>query len=104
MIEAVLTFDLLPNSDLKAYQEWVAKLGSTMANQPGVVEFRANRNILGNPIGRSVTTFRSLEDWAKFTDGPWQQIAHEFRGFATNIRVELWGPSPLLKEPIRPAK
>ena len=94
-MEAVMTFDLLPNIDMKAYQEWVQKLGVTMANQPGLVEFRANRNILGNPMSRSVTTFQSLEDWAKFNQGPQQSMGIEFCKFATNLKVELWGRRPL---------
>lgn len=94
MIEAVLTFDLLPNVDMKAYQDWLTKLASSMAKESGIVEFRANRNVMGDPMSRAVTVFRSLEDWAKFTEGPWQTIGPEFRQFATHIRAELWGPSP----------
>jgi hypothetical protein len=67
-------------------------------------EFRANRNVLGSPQVRTVSTWRSLEDWARFNQGPWQSLQAELRGFATNIRVEIWGPSPILVEPIRPAK
>ena len=104
MIEAVMTFDLLPNIDMKAYQEWVDKVGVTMASQPGLVEFRANRNMLGNPMSRTVTTFQSLEDWAKFSQGPWQSIGFEFRKFATNLKVELWGSSPLMSQPVRPTQ
>jgi len=103
MIEAVMTFDLLPHIDMKAYEEWVEKLADAIENQPGIVEFRANRSILGSPMSRSVTTFRSLEDWAKFTEGPWHFLGPEFRRFATNIHIELWGPSPIVKEPVRPA-
>jgi len=104
MIESVITFDLMPNIDMKAFQEWVDKVGVTMATQPGMVEFRANRNILGNPMSRTVTTFQSLEDWARFNQGPWQSMVLEFRKFATNLKIELWGPSPIMKQTVRPAK
>lgn len=103
MIESVMTFDLLPNMDMKAYQDWVTKVGVTMANQPGLLEFRANRNMLGNPQSRTVTVFKTMEDWARFNQGPWQSIGLEFRRFAANIHVELWGPSPVMKETIQPA-
>lgn len=58
-----------------------------MSNQPGVVEFRASRNFMGGPLSRAVTIFRSLEDWAKFTEGPWQAIGAEFRQFAVTIKA-----------------
>jgi len=103
MIEAVMTFDLLPGIDMKSYQEWATKVSTTMASQPGMLEFRANRNMLGNPMSRTVTVFQTLEDWARFNQGPWQTIGLEFRRFATNFKVELWGPSPVLKETVRPA-
>lgn len=66
-----------------------------------MLEFRANRSMLGDPMARTVTVWRSLEDWAKFSEGPWQQIGLEFRGFASHLHVELWGPSPVVKETVR---
>ena len=104
MIECDLTYDMLPNVDTKGYLEWAKKVMGTMPKQPGMAEFRANRNVLGSPQVRTVSTWQSLEDWAKFNQGPWQSLQAELRGFATNIRVEIWGPSPILVEPIRPAK
>ncbi|EER61226.1 hypothetical protein AcdelDRAFT_1173 [Acidovorax delafieldii 2AN] len=101
MIESIMTFDLMPGIDMKAYQEWVSKVVDSLKNQPGMLEFRANRNMLGNPMSRTVTVWKSLEDWAIFSEGPWQQINMEFRRFATNFNVEIWGPSPIVKDAIR---
>ena len=58
-----------------------------MSNQPDIVEFRASRNVMGDPMSLAVTIFRSLEDWAKFTDVPWQAIGAEFRQFAVTIKA-----------------
>jgi hypothetical protein len=105
MIEKCMTYDLLPNVDMKAYQEWAKKVVGTMVKQPGMLEFRGNRNVLGSPLARTTAVWRSLEDWAKFAEGAeWRAIDAELRGFATNIKFEIWGPSPLLPEPVRPAK
>jgi heme-degrading monooxygenase HmoA len=104
MIECDMTYDLLPNVDTKAYLEWAKKTIGTMAKQPGMVEFRANRNILGNPQIRTVSVWRSLDDWAKFNQNVWQPLQAELRGHATNIDIRIWGPSPILAEPLRPAK
>ena len=105
MIESTMTYDLFPNVDMMAYQEWTKRGIAIMAKQPGMLEFRANRNVLGSPRVRTTTVFRSLEDWAKFADSDaWHSIEAEMQGFATNVQIELWGPSRLLPEPVRPAR
>jgi heme-degrading monooxygenase HmoA len=105
MIESNLRYDLLPNLDMKAYKEWVKKAVEVMAKQPGMIEFRANRNVLGSPQIRTSTTWRSLEDWAKYEQSnTWHLMQAELRGFATNVKIELWGPSPLVSEPVRSAR
>jgi hypothetical protein len=104
MIECDLTYDLLPNVDPKAYLEWAKETIGTLAKQPGMIEFPANRNVLGRPQIRTVTRWQSMDDRAKFNQGTWQPLQAELRGFSTNMKVELWGPSPALPEPFRPAK
>ncbi|HZX27917.1 MAG TPA: antibiotic biosynthesis monooxygenase [Telluria sp.] len=105
MIEADLSYDLLPGIDLKAYGEWVKRTVSAMMQAPGMIEFRAGRNILGAPQVRAATVWRSLEDWSRFTEGrDWQSIQAELQGYAAHVKVELWGPSPVLPEPMRPLK
>jgi hypothetical protein len=105
MIEANLSFDLLPNVDMKAYGEWVKKTVESVARQPGLVEFRANRNLVGAPQIRTVSVWQSLGDWAKFTEGnDWQSMLAEMHRFAINVKVDLWGTSPVMPEPVRPAR
>jgi len=105
MIEKILTWDVLPGVDLKAYGALSKKTAETIAKQPGMIEFRASRNLLGNPQVRVSVMWKSLEDWAKFAETDvWHSLEAECRTFATNIRVELWGPSPVMPEPLRPAK
>jgi len=105
MIEKNMTYDLLPGVDLKAYSAWAKRTVETMIKQPGVVEFRANRNVLGNPQVRVSVTWKSLVDWGRFAESDaWRSLEAELHGFATNVKVELWGPSPILAEPVRPAK
>jgi len=105
MIEKCLTWDVLPGVDMKAYVAWSRKTAETLAKQPGMIEFRASRNLLGNPQVRVSVTWKSLADWAKFAESDlWHSMEAECRTFATNIRMELWGPSPVMAEPLRPAK
>lgn len=102
MIEVTNSYDLQPGVNLESYAAWAKKSAQMMAQQPGLVELRANRNVLGTPQIRTTSCWISLVDWARFADGPWRTLEQELRTFAVNIKVEVWGPSPLLPTPIRP--
>jgi hypothetical protein len=105
MIENTMTYELRPNLDQQAYGEWAKKTIGVILQTFGVVEFRANRNLLGSPQVRATTVFQTLVDWSKFIDtDEWRTIEEELRAFATDILVEVWGPSPVLPEPVRPSK
>jgi heme-degrading monooxygenase HmoA len=99
------SWDYLPGMDKKAYAEFTKKAVASFMKAPGLIEFRANRNLLGSPHARATTVWRSLEDWAKFGQTKeWHEIEAELRTFVTNIHVELWGPAPLFPKPLRPGK
>lgn len=103
MIENNMTYELRPNLDQRAYGEWAKKAIGVILQAPGVVEFRAYRNLLGSPQVRSTTVMQTLADWAKFVDtDEWRTLEAELRAFATDIRIQVWGPSPVLPEPVRP--
>lgn len=104
MTEVNLIYDFVHGFDQQAYQEWAKKAIGTVLQSPGIIEFRAHRNILGFPYVRSTSVWKSLADWANFAESPeWQNIETELRGkFATNVKVEIWGPSPVVPEPLRP--
>ena len=104
MIEVNTSWEFLPNIDQQAYGEWATKTVGTILKAPGLVEFRAHRNILGTPQVRSTSAWKTLVDWANYTDSDeWRTLEDEVRAFVTNIRVEIWGPSPVLPEPVRPS-
>ena len=104
MIEVTLSYAILSNIELEAYGEWAKKALEGILQAPGLVEFRANRNLLGDPQVRSTTVWRSLADWAKYNESnEWRALEEEARGFISNIKVEIWGPSPIVPEPIRPS-
>jgi len=104
MVEAVTYYDLLPGIDRQAYAEWGKKTVDAIVQSPGVIEWRGNRNLLGSPQVRTTTVWQTLADWARFEEGTWPSFERELRAFATNIRTELWGPSPVISEPVRPKK
>ena len=105
MIEVNTTYDFLPGIDHHAYGERVQKAIGLLLQAPGFVELRAYRNILGSLQVRTSSVWQTLADWATFSQGTeWQAFEAEIRAFTTNIRTELWGPSPALPEPLRPGK
>ena len=104
-IEVHWCFDLLPGVDQKAFAEFVKDVIATCMKAPGLIEYRASRNVLGSPQGRATTVWQSLSDWAKFTESrEWAELEAKARTFQTNIHVEIWRPSPLVPKPLRPGQ
>jgi len=105
MIENCQTYDFLPGIDQQAYSEFAKKAIGAVLQAPGLVEFRAYRNMLGSPQVRLVTVWQTLEDWARFGESAaWQALEAEMRTFIVNNHTELWGPSPVVPEPLRPGR
>ena len=104
MTEVNLTYDFVPGFNQQTYQEWAKKAIGVVLQSPGLIEFRAHRNILGSPYVRTTTVWKTLIDWTNFAESSeWQKMETELRGaFATNVNVEIWGPSPVAPEPLRP--
>ncbi len=74
-----------------------------MLKAPGFVELRASRNLLGSPQVRAVFVWKTMEDFARFNESAeGREFDAEIRKFATNPKIEIWGPSPMVPEPIRP--
>jgi hypothetical protein len=104
MFEVHLIYDFAPGVDQAAYLEWAKRAIAAVMQSPGLVEFRAQRNVLGSPYIRSTTVWNGMADWTNFVESvTWQEIEAELRGrFAVNIKIEMWGPSPVVPEPLKP--
>ena len=103
VIEVNKTYDLLPGIDQQAYLAYGQRAMATMLKAPGIVEIRAYRSLLGSPQVRLTLVWQTLADWAAFAESAERQrLDAELFPFATNIGVELWGPSPATPEPLRP--
>lgn len=103
MIEVTFTYDFIPGYDEEAYTDLVRRATHIMSMADGFVEFRAHRNLIGNPHVRRTSVWSSVTDWALVAQQPeFQQINEEFRTFVTHLDVQLWGPSPLTPNPVKP--
>lgn len=103
MIEVHKTYDLLQSIDKQAYLEYSKRAISTILKTSGIVEIRANRGLLGSPQVCLITVWQTLPDWAKFAESSERQnLEFELLEFATNINIEIWGPSPVVPRPLRP--
>ena len=81
MIENTMTYELRPNLDQQAYGEWAKKTIGVILQAPGVVEFRANRNLLGSPE-HSAPSVRTLKifDITQVTTTKTLQFRHAVLG------------------------
>jgi heme-degrading monooxygenase HmoA len=103
MIEVSVTYDFRQDIDRLAYEAFVQRAVGAELQAPGFIEHRAHRNISGSPQVRVTHVWNSLADWANFADSvESRSIDAEFRTFATNIDLQIWGSSPVVSEPLRP--
>lgn len=102
MIEISQSYDLLPGADPSAYGAAAMKGVETFRQARGLVELRAQRNLLGSPLVRVTTVWNSLEDWARARQSAeFQAVDAALRPFIANLRIDIWAPSPLLPEVLR---
>ena len=104
MIEVHITYNLLPQSDPAAYSEWQRKAIIPVMKRKGFVELKAHRNMLSSPQILLITVWETLPDWARFAEsGYWGELLEELvTSIATNVDIRIWGPSPVVPEPLRP--
>jgi len=104
MVLYVMKWDILPDR-VEAYTEWTKSAIPRSLAVPGVVEFRAYRPATGASQVVVTYEFADLAAWAAFyAHEDIQRILDELRTFTANVITELWGPSPVVPEPIRPGK
>jgi heme-degrading monooxygenase HmoA len=106
MIEVCLLFNLYKDVNEDDYAAWAKKAIVPLLKSPGIVEFKAHRNILGTPQVRLTTTWNSLNDWARFAESSdWLRLMGELsKNFAADIEMTIWAPSPIAPGPLRPSK
>jgi len=72
---------------------------------PGLKEFCSYRPATGTHQIAAVSTFKDMVSCASWLEQPdTQKMMEELRQFCFNLSVDIWGPSPVIPEPMRPKK
>jgi len=91
--------------DYGAYLAFVNNAVERERHAEGFLELRAHRSIVGSRQVRVTHVWKSLADWAKFVDSAENRaLDAELRSFVENVEMQIWGPSPVMPEPVRPSE
>ncbi len=104
MVLYVGKYDIRPEK-AGEYVEWAKSAIARMSTIPGIVEFRAYRPATGSYQVVLTYEFADMKAWAAWNSNEdIQKLWDEARQYITNVSYELWGPSPVVPEPIRPGQ
>jgi len=106
MIEVAITYELLPDIDQNAYFLLFKKAVVPILQQPGIVEIRAMRSLSDPPGVLIMIGWESMADWNRFEFAKeWTTLIEELKkSFITNMKLQVWGPSPIAPELLKPPK
>jgi hypothetical protein len=106
MIEVHLSYEVLPGVDEQGYFEWLKKAIIPALKSQGMIEIRAQRSMRESRRVLVVGLWEKPADWTHFSQSEgWNLLISTLQStFAQNVRIEVWGPSPLIPTPLRPPK
>lgn len=86
-----------------AYASWAQSAIQRTLEAGGVTEFRGYRPASGSFQVVVTYQFADMAAWAAWHDAEEvQAVLAELHTLATGVTTELWGPSPIVPQPIRP--
>jgi len=102
MVLWMMKWEINPDK-LDEYTEWATGAIPTIIGAGGVVEFRAYRPITGSRRAVATVEFTDLATWqAWYENEAIQDAFADMASVTQNLESELWGPSPVVPQPIRP--
>ncbi len=102
MVLYVIKWDILPSKE-EAYLGWFEGAIQRTLVVPGVVEFRAYQPTDGTSQVVVTYEFGDLAAWSAFyAHEDIQKVWDELKTLTANLTTELWGPSPVVPDPIQP--
>jgi antibiotic biosynthesis monooxygenase (ABM) superfamily enzyme len=102
MVVVIMKWDILPDK-VKEYTDWAKSAVQRQLAVPGVNEFRAYRPVSGTHQALVTYEFDNFATWETWRNSEEvQNVLDEWSTLTTNRYIELWGPSPVVPDPIRP--
>ncbi len=98
MVLYVIRWNVHPDKG-DAYTAFTQRAIACTLAVPGVVEFRGYRPASGD--SQVIVTYEFV-DMAWNSDNEFQEVMAELRTLATDVTMELWGPSTVVPQPIWP--
>ena len=88
---------------VETYTAWAPSAIRRTLAAGGVTEFRGYRPASGSAEVIVTYEFADMAAWAAWYDhDDVQRVIAEVHTLATGVTTELWGPSPIVPQPIRP--
>jgi hypothetical protein len=82
---------------IRAASSCIAGVAGRRSRQPSM---RSSRQIV--TVSPATFEFADLADWAAWSSSEQsQQVLSEMRTMTLNLDIEVWGPSPLVPQPVR---
>lgn len=105
MVLYVMHYDVRPEKT-EAFTKWATESAiPRILKIPGLVEFRSYRPMTGSyqiAVTYEFSDMAAYAAWVSHAD--YQTMMTEFRPFVSRLMAQLWGPSPVVPEPLRPKK
>jgi heme-degrading monooxygenase HmoA len=102
MVLSIVKWNVHPDK-AEAYNEWVGSAVKRVLAVPGLQEFRAYRPVTGSFQIVVTYEFADLASWAAWrSHEDVEKLLDELHTLANDVNVEVWGPSPIVPDPIRP--
>jgi quinol monooxygenase YgiN len=102
MVLYVIKWNVHPDKG-EAYAAFAQRAIAQTLAVPSVAEFRGYRPASGSFQVVITYEFADMAAWAAwYSHDDVQQVVTELRTLATDVDMEVWGPSPVVPQPIRP--
>jgi hypothetical protein len=101
MVESLITYNIRPEVTEEEYWDTVQRLITTLVKDKKIKEFRAFENLMGDPQIKASVYWNEATHFANFAKSDeWRELLREMRKVVSDIKIELWGPSRYLPEPV----
>lgn len=102
MVLYIQKYDIMPGKT-EEFIEWAKGAIPKILSAPGIVEMRSYRPAASDSQIATTYEFADMASWAEWQSSEaMQQLNLEVRTYVVSFRTELWGPSPVVPEPLRP--